>query len=177
MGLPAVWGIEGLPDKHEKVRGFSPGCFPVEKTSIWAQSPRMQEDRETEGSQRTCPPQEACTAAVTVTVGTCFPSSLREAACSSQGSEGVGSGKESREESPFRGLRVQVPLPSYSSQKCLCPCFCPSPSPPNIPAWGRGRPADTKPSVYGVACVPPPSTQRTQCPFCSLPPSLLLRDK
>lgn len=69
------------------------------------------------------------------------------------------SGKETEEESLFMAFKLRFPI--YPSEKCVCvPVFVPllhhPPAPRNIPAWGRGRPVDTKPSVYGVVCVPPP---------------------
>lgn len=89
------------------------------------------------------------------------------------------SGKEATEErTPSWNLRIQVPLPMRPSEKCVyVPFSVPlphNPPYPSIPAQGRGRPADTKLSVYGVVCVPPtppPRGHNAPSAPCALPPS------
>lgn len=84
------------------------------------------------------------------------------------------SGKEATEErTPSWNLRIQVPLPMCPSEKCVyVPFSVPLPHKPPLPQHsspGQGEASRHKAlCVWGGMCSPHPSTQRTQCPFCSL---------
>ena len=77
---------------------------------------------------------------------------------------------EAREESLFIALGFRFLRPSVPQRNVFVSLFLSLPlTPPPHSSLGQGEASRHKAlSVWGGMCPPHPSTQRTQCPFCSL---------
>lgn len=100
--------------------------------------------------------------------GQSVPTVLGEPYSSSQGSGGAIAGEEAGEEPLRTASGSKSPCPSTPQRSVFVSLFLSSLTTPQHSSPGQGEANRHRAlCVWGGMC-PPPSTRRTQCPFCSL---------